>query len=139
MPRLSGMPKRDVPLPSLRRCKTASDGAATTIPAAVEAWVGKEPLAVVLKALNGGPPRSVNRGVIARVASATRGPARIVNAAGAIDLIDRRLVGYVKAGARSVCGEAGNRGDPTALIIDGDRCGVVPSRVVAHEATDAIV
>ena len=139
MPWLCCMSQWNARLTSLRRHKASSSGAAAAIPAAVEAWVREIPLPVVLEALHRGAPRSVHRGVVPRVASATRGPAWIVDATGAIDLIDRRLVRYVKTRAWGVGGEAGDGSDSATLVIDGNRCRDMPLCIVAHKSADAII
>ena len=139
MSRLGCVSKGDSTLTRLWWRQACRCRASPTIPAAVEAWVGEIPLAVVPKSLNGCPPRGVNGGVVSRVASAARGPARIVDAAGAIDLIDGRLVGYVKTGAWGVGGEAGDGSDSATLVIDGDRCRDMPLCIVAHKSANAII
>ena len=70
MPLLCRMTQRDARLAGLGRGEAACDGAPSTIPAAVEAWVREVPLPVVLQSLNGDPPGSVHRGVVARVTAA---------------------------------------------------------------------
>ena len=139
MPGLRRMPKRNPRLAGLRRYQAGSCRASSTVPAAVKAWVCEEPLAGVPESLHGGPPSGVDRSVVPCVASAAGPPARIVDAAGAIDLIDRRLVRYVKARTRGVSGEGGDRNNSATFVVYGDRCRDVPLCIVAHKPADAII
>ena len=133
------MAERNSCLARLRWREASSDGTAATIPAAVEAWVREVPLAIISKSLNGGPPRGVNRSVVPCIATATRGPARFVDAAGAVDLIDRRLVRYIKARAWGISGEASDWNDLAALVINSERSCVVAGGNILYQSANAII